>query len=407
MDALTPFLTGIKDEKHKALVKVWLVTCFLPDFPHVILVPYGEQGSGKTSLSKFIKSVVDPSITDTLGIVGDYRELVQNLSHHWLLDYDNLSSLSREVQNIFCRAVTGAAYSRRKLYTDDDDILTYTRNCLILSGINYPATAPDLLDRCMLIELRSLSKTGTNVKEEILNQKFQEAIPSILGGILDILVAAIQIKKTVSLDRLPRMIDWTEWGYAIAEAIGSGGQSFLDAYRENIGLRNQEIISSNPVASTIVNFMSTRQEWKGTPSELLHELTQLMPEDEKKDRSWPKTPNVLVRRLNELKANLHDAGIEIEKNRSGKERVLDITAFQEVGKNTVTTVTTVIPEEKQQLTNDDNVTIDDDTKKIPSQPNLLKTQRNDDSDDNDDKIPHLLERGKNTEEEGTNAYIDF
>jgi len=390
LEELNPFLAGVKDEEHMALIKIWLVTCFLPDFPHTILVPYGEQGSGKSSLSKFMKSVVDPSITDALGIIGDYRELVQNLAHHWLLDYDNLSSLSREAQNIFCRAVTGAAYSKRKLYTDDEDVLTYTRNCLILSGINYPATAPDLLDRCILIELRSLSKSGTNIKEDVLKQKFQEAIPSILGGVLDILVAAIQFKKTVKLDGLPRMIDWAEWGYAIAEVMGSGGQAFLDAYRKNIGLRNQEIISSNPVASTLASFMEGREIWIGTPSELLDWLTQLMPEDEKKDRSWPKTANVLVRRLNELKTNLEDAGITFSRSH-GKETNLKITAFQQQRENTVATVVTVFCEEKQGVTGDDMPTIktiSDDTQKIPSQPKLLETQHK------DDKKPHLLEKNK-------------
>jgi hypothetical protein len=40
------------------------------------------------------------------------------------------------------------------------------------------------------------------------------------------------------------------------------------------------------------------------------------------------------------------------------------------------------------------VTIYDDTEKIPSQLNLLKTQHNDDSDDNDDKKAHLLGSGE-------------
>ncbi len=401
LEALNPFLVGIKKEKHKTLLKVWIASCFLPDFPHTIPVPYGEQGSGKTSVSKLMKGIIDPSVMDVLGGTGDRQEIIQNLSHHWLLAYDNLSSLSKETQNIFCRAVTGAAYSKRKLYTDDEDSLTYTRNCLILSGINYPATAPDLLDRCILIELRNLSRAGVIIKEEVLKQKTQEAIPSILGGVFNTLVKAIQIKKALSLTNLPRMADWTEWGYAIAEVTGSGGQSFLDAYRENIGLRNQEIISSNPVASTLASFMEDREIWIGTPSDLLGRLTQLMPEDEKKDRSWPKTANVLVRRMNELKSNLSDAGIEIERNH-GKETTLKITTFQQVGENTVAIVATVFPKEKQGFADDDMPTIlssADDTEKIPSQPKLLKTQQKDDTDDKDDKKPHLLEKDKNKKEE--------
>jgi hypothetical protein len=106
IDALNPFLAGIDEQEYKELVTVWLVSCLIPGFSHAILVPYGDQGSGKTTLSKNCKAIIDPSLIDTLGLLGEQRELVQTLSHHWLLPYDNLSSLSREVQNIFCRTIT-------------------------------------------------------------------------------------------------------------------------------------------------------------------------------------------------------------------------------------------------------------------------------------------------------------
>lgn len=195
INALRPFLEGIEEPKHKDFVEVCLVSYLLPDFSHVIFVPYGDQGSGKTTLSKNCKAIIDPSLIDTLGLVGEQRELVQTLSHHWLLSYDNLFSLSREIQNIFCRAVTGAAYCRRKLYSDDEDIIMNNRNCLIISGINYPATAPDLLDRCVLIKLKRFSGEKVNKKDAVLDREFQAALPAILGGMFNIVSKAIQIKS--------------------------------------------------------------------------------------------------------------------------------------------------------------------------------------------------------------------
>ena len=139
--ALRPFLEGIDKPKHKDLVTVWLISCLIPEFSHTILVPYGDQGSGKTTLSKNCKAIIDPSLIDTLGLVGEQRELVQTLSHHWLLPYDNLSSLSREVQNIFCRTITGASYCKRKLYSDGE-VHRMERdgraNIVHLSAFNHP-----------------------------------------------------------------------------------------------------------------------------------------------------------------------------------------------------------------------------------------------------------------------------
>lgn len=398
IDALNPFLAGIDEQEYKELVTVWLVSCLMPGFSHAILVPYGDQGSGKTTLSKNCKAIIDPSLIDTLGLLGEQRELVQTLSHHWLLPYDNLSSLSREVQNIFCRTITGASYCKRKLYSDDEDIVTKNRNCLIISGINYPATAPDLLDRCILIKLKRFSGSEQNKKDAELDKEFQAALPSILGGMFAVVSKAMQIKSKVNLSILPRMADFAEWGFAIAEARNIGGRSFLKTYQENTKLRNQEIIGTNPVASAIVDFMEDRGEWTGKASELLDKLEAVTSEKERKAKAWPKSSNVLTRRLNELKTNLDEAGINIEINRTNKGRFITLTSCQEVGENTVTTVTTVTSQQNQQVRGDDRVTISDDTEKIPSPLNCAKSIENDDSDDGDDIFPALLESDKKNKE---------
>ena len=398
IDALNPFLAGIDEQEYKELVTVWLVSCLIPGFSHAILVPYGDQGSGKTTLSKNCKAIIDPSLIDTMGLVGEQRELVQTLSHHWLLPYDNLSSLSREVQNIFCRTITGASYCKRKLYSDDEDIVTKNRNCLIISGINYPATAPDLLDRCILIKLKRFSGSEQNKKDAELDKEFQAALPSILGGMFAVVSKAMQIKSKVNLSILPRMADFAEWGFAIAEARNIGGRSFLKTYQENTKLRNQEIIGTNPVASAIVDFMEDRGEWTGKASELLDKLEAVTSEKERKAKAWPKSSNVLTRRLNELKTNLDEAGINIEINRTNKGRFITLTSCQEVGENTVTTVTTVTSQQNQQVRGDDRVTISDDTEKIPLPLNCAKSIENDDSDDGDDIFPALLESDKKNKE---------
>ena len=52
--------------------------------------------------------------------------------------------------------------------------------------------------------------------------KFEADKPSILGGIFDVLVKAMNIYPTVSLQSFPRMADFAQWGYAIGEALGTG-----------------------------------------------------------------------------------------------------------------------------------------------------------------------------------------
>jgi hypothetical protein len=257
---------------------------------------------------------------------------------------------------------------------------------------------PDLLDRCILIKLKRFSGSEQNKKDAELDKEFQAALPSILGGMFAVVSKAMQIKSKVNLSILPRMADFAEWGFAIAEARNIGGRSFLKTYQENTKLRNQEIIGTNPVASAIVDFMEDRGEWTGKASELLDKLEAVTSEKERKAKTWPKSSNVLTRRLNELKTNLDEAGINIEINRTNKGRFITLTSCQEVGENTVTTVTTVTSQQNQQVRGDDRVTISDDTEKIPLPLNYAKSIENDDSDDGDDIFPALLESDKKNKE---------
>jgi len=350
LDKLYPFLKAMKDESHKLLSLVWIVSCFIPEISHPILIPYGSQGSGKTTLTKYLKRIIDPSLVDIMGMLKDYSDLIQSLNHHWLIAFDNLSVLSRETQDTLSRAVTGASHTKRKLYTDEEDIILNFKRCLIINGINIPATRPDILDRCLLIKMTRMSQTIENKKDEILNKEFNEALPSIVGGILTTISKAKAVKKEINLHQLPRMADFTEWGYAIAQVIGGRGQNFLDAYYDNIRFQNTEVLISNPFATVLMNFMEDQNDWKGTPSALLTELEGRADEREKKLKSWPKAPNTLTRRLNELETNLEEAGIYFEIGHSGTRSIRLWKSFLKDRENTVQTVQDVHALKKQDVT---------------------------------------------------------
>jgi hypothetical protein len=76
-----------------------------------------------------------------------------------------------------------------------------------------------------------------------------------------------------------------------------------------------EVIESDPVADAIRRLLATRKRWKGTATNLLNELGELVG-DNVRDRNWPKAANHLSRRLTALITPMNDIGIEI---RIGKE----------------------------------------------------------------------------------------
>jgi hypothetical protein len=183
----------------RLLLLVYLVACLVPDIPHPVPILHGPQGSGKTTAFRILRRLIDPSSVETLSFPRDNAELVQNLSHHWCPYFDNVTKLPVWQSDVLCRTVTGEGFTKRQLYTDDEDVVYSFRRCVGLNGINIAATKPDLLDRAILV---GLDRIGTSARrtETDLRTEFEKARPYILGGMLDTLSRAMCLLPEVNLN---------------------------------------------------------------------------------------------------------------------------------------------------------------------------------------------------------------
>ena len=301
---------NIQDKQQQLLLMVFLISCFIPDIAHVVLVIFGSQGSAKSTLSKLLRRIIDPSVIEVSSIPDTHKELVQTLAHHAFLFFDNVSYISETTSDILCKAVTGSGFPKRELYSDDEDVIYSFKRCIGINGINLMGTRPDLLERSLLLELHRIDPNNRKQEKELMIG-FEKEIPLILGGVLDVLVKAIQIKSSVQIKSLPRMADFAVWGCAISRALGYTESDFLDAYHVNISKQTETVLNENIVATAIMSFMDERNSWTGTATGLLGELTNhaKFQNIDTYEKYWPKASNTLARRLNELKVNLKEVGI--------------------------------------------------------------------------------------------------
>ena len=63
------------------------------------------------------------------------------------------------ISDQLCRAVTGSGFTKRELYSDDNDIIYNFRRCLGFNGINLAATKADLLDRGIIMALERIPES--------------------------------------------------------------------------------------------------------------------------------------------------------------------------------------------------------------------------------------------------------
>lgn len=329
---------NITNPEHKLLFLVFLVSCFIPDFPHVMLVVFGAQGSSKSTLSKLARLVVDPSAIEVASLPNSQKELIQAFAHHYFLFFDNISHISEEESDTLCKAITGGGHIKRELYQNDEDIIYKFMRCIGINGINLVTTRPDLLERSLLLELERIDP-GERKTEKELYDKFNKDLPSILGGIFDVLVKAIQIHPTIKLTSHNRMADWTLWGCAIAEGLGYTKEEFLDAYNHNIVRQTEMLLNENIVATALFSFMEYEDEWKGTPTDLLDKLSRqaTFANIDTREKYWPKASNSLSRKLNELSTYLKQMGLLVTISTTGAEREIWVRKNNPKKTETVTT----------------------------------------------------------------------
>ena len=152
---------------------------------------------------------------------------------------------------------------------------------------------------------------------------FNKIHPALFGSILDTLSGAMRAFPDVQLKSLPRMADFAKWGFAIADELGIGGDTFLKHYHKNTKLQHYEVVHNDPVSSSVIAFAEALGEYEGTATELQLRCKEHLSEDEAKDKSWPKTAAHFSRRLKQVSHNLRELDVIVEFSR-GKERMITV-----------------------------------------------------------------------------------
>lgn len=225
---------------------IHLITMFIPNIACPVVVIIGPQGSIKSSQSAFIKKVVDPSGAKKEEQLSHLPKKIDDLNIHlnnnYLVAFDNISWITDEISDTLCKAITGAGYSKRELYSNDDETILKFRGKIILNGITVNIDNGDLNERSLIFNAETIDKKARLADGEA-EQIFQKLLPDLLGQIFITLQKALRIYDSVKeeLKELPRMADFAIWGEAISRALGYEPNKFLDWYwaKINSGLEIQ------------------------------------------------------------------------------------------------------------------------------------------------------------------------
>jgi len=310
VNLLWKHLNVLKDAR--PLVVTWLLDAMRPDTPYPVLEVTGEMGSSKSTTQRRLRALIDPVAVPLRGAPKCVEDIHIAAANAQVCSFENLSSLSQDMQDALCILSTGGGYATRQLYTNGEEHVITSKRPVMLNGINGVATAPDLIERVITVELPTIA-AAKRQDEQSMEAAWLRDYPAIFTGLLTLFAEALEMLPKVEIPEgmQKRMLDYQRLGEAVCMALGGKAGEFsqrLDSMHGDSLARGLESYGV-AVGIQILAARPEGREWEGTYLQLLTELNR-MPEIDRSN--WPRSPRHLSGQVKRIAPGLRRAGVRIE-----------------------------------------------------------------------------------------------
>ena len=242
------------------LVVAYLLAVLYPRGPYPILILYGEQGAAKTNFLRILRSLTDPNEVASNALPPSARDLFIAARNTHLQTFENVSKLSDEMADNFCRLATGGGLRIRTLFKNFEETLFRGARPIAFEGISNVVSRADLQDRSIILQLENISRY--KMERELLAE-FNRQRPGIIGALLDMMVRGLELLPVTRLVSPPRMADFAHL------AVACGVDQFEAAYAANRQNAINIMLSHDPVAKAVRALVEGKKKWVGIMEDLL------------------------------------------------------------------------------------------------------------------------------------------
>ncbi|MGY1437147.1 ATP-binding protein [Streptomyces reniochalinae] len=305
----------------ECLAIAWLIGCLGPSVPVPAPFLTGPQGAGKSTGGRMLVRIIEGMSGDLRRAPKDEENLVAAVAAGWVTALDNLSHMTPDLSDAMCCIVTGAENVKRALFTDGDVFRARYRRPMLLTGIDVGVIRPDLAER--LLPLR-LERPKVRRTEAELWAEYTEALPAILGSLLD-----LTVKVRAAEAETPTDLRMADFAHLCAQLDAATGFGALAAYRRSLDDLNDDVIEGDLLAQTVLQHadgIEAGEPQRMTSTEWLHCLSRLYSGENLRPlpKGWPTTGKVLSDRLKRLQPTLAARGVLIDSGRTREGRYLEM-----------------------------------------------------------------------------------
>jgi hypothetical protein len=320
-------IVRITEPSDRLAVAAILVKALVPGGGEPILALSGYAGSGKTTSAKYLGLLLDPFTKGgVLARIPDLERMAIHGGKRIFIKVDNLDGLTKGESNLLAGVSTGTGDTKRKNYTDGEEVPIDIQNIVILTSIGNVVNKSDLLSRSINIELPRLTDEE-RASESTLQDDFNIHHAEMLGGLLNMTVAALNHRDTTESPKYNRMTNFIHLGDGVEKHLGYEGVKLSKRLKAGEAEANTITIESSPTASILVNWIKDENEWKGSCSDLLNILKS---HAKKSDQAGelPKNAIKLSAELRMVESALLDVGVALNYSRDNKVRYISVRTLK-------------------------------------------------------------------------------
>ncbi len=297
-------------EEDRPLVLAWMVAALIqPNAAHTVLALLAEHGSAKSTMTRCLVDLIDPSSVPLRKAPRDADGWVTAANASWVVALDNLSgTIPLWLSDCLCRASTGDGDVRRQLYTDLDVAVVSFRRCVVFNGIDVIVTQGDLADRLLRVHLHRIEDKDRRGDEE-LAAEWADARPQIFGGLLDLASGVQQRLTDITVENLPRMADFARVLAGVDEVLGTNGLTHYRAQSRRLAADTLDDGFIGELTSRGYGFTAK------TSSEILAKINRDVAAEElnwRQPRGWPRNAREVTAQLTRHAPAMRAQGWSVE-----------------------------------------------------------------------------------------------
>ncbi len=274
----------------------WLIASLRATGPYPILVLRGPASSGKSTLARALRTLIDPSAAPLRRLPHSDRELLHLALHNWILAFDHVHRIPLQICEALCAVASGEAIETAQPDYRDPALAEIARPMILIAPLD-EAQCPwtptrALSSRTLVVDLSPLTNPRA---EAAVCSEFESLRAPMLSTLADAVSCALRNIRDVDPPHVSRFSDSVAWASAAAPALGLTPAAIVDAVSDP----ESAWLGVDPLRDTLYALLASEPtphpSWSGDSAALLSRLRAIAPL-----ATLPSTPKSLLQSLSRI-----------------------------------------------------------------------------------------------------------